>query len=95
MAIPILILPFCPGMTQVTVWSVEAGVTRDFLEKVSPELGSKCTGNNTGKGPEEQGIRGGGGRASLEIVSDANSRHESPGELLPAVATTSQDSCPG
>ena len=30
-----------------------------FLEAVSVDLGSKCTGNNNGEGPKEQGVWGG------------------------------------
>lgn len=55
----ILILPFCVGLARVTVWSGEFGAIRDFLEEVSVELGSKCPGIDTGKGPEEQGMWGG------------------------------------
>ena len=40
----------------MTVWAREAGTVRDSLEEVSLELGSECTGNDTGTGPEEQGI---------------------------------------
>lgn len=36
------------------VSSGEDGVIRDFLGEVSLELGSKCTGNNSGKGQGEQ-----------------------------------------
>ena len=41
------------------VLSGEVGVIRDSLGEVSLELGSKCTGNNSGKGQEEQAIWGG------------------------------------
>lgn len=51
--------------------------------------------NHTGKGPKEQGIGGGDTKASVEIISDVNSRHKRPGELWPAVATISQAGGPG